>query len=93
MLLKLFGYTETQRALVCTNSDVSDGGACLLLVSGKALLHRDKIGRGINIGFGVNAVGSILVTGVVGGGAKESEKKNMSKRKQNNKTGLSRLFQ
>ena len=73
--IEIFGCTETQRALVCTNSDVSDGGACLLLVSRKTLLHRDKIGRGINVGFGMNAVGSILITGVIGGGAEERKKR------------------
>ena len=69
MLFKFFGYKcRIAKFLVGTDTDVSNGSALLFLVCGQTLLHCDKIGRGIDVGLGMNAVRSVLVTGVVSGG-------------------------
>ena len=62
------------------STNVSNCVAFVFLISGQTSLHCDEIGGGIDISFGMNTVGSILVTGIIGGGTAEKRKKNESMR-------------
>lgn len=54
-------------------TDVSGIAAFILSVLGQTSLHRDNISGRIDVLLSVDAVGSILVTCVVGGGAIEEK--------------------
>ena len=57
------------------DAEPANGGACPLLISGQTVLHCDEVGGRISIFLGMNTIRSVLVTGVVGGGAKERKKR------------------
>jgi len=65
-------HTYTYRVAIvldgAADPDVPNGGTFLFLVGGQTLLHGTEIGGRIDVCFGVNAVRSVLVTGVISGG-------------------------